>query len=220
VDRPREPLSFARAANRGIARERYPRVCLLNNDMLLDRGFFEALARAFDQVSGCWLYDTARLRLLGRPDSTYEPAYVEDLESDSAPGFAAGRRFTWRALGSSTATAPTTSRDYTSQQLDAILALNYLKFLARAVSSFPPPVGASSRPSPPSVTSRYDCRPSGTLRSVGDWQAADGGREPLFEPSLNRLRRARGEHDLVLARLLKSLNRDRMNCWASRAGSC
>lgn len=45
-----EPLSFARAVNRGIARARYSHVCLLNNDMLLDPGFFAALGAAFDQV--------------------------------------------------------------------------------------------------------------------------------------------------------------------------
>jgi GT2 family glycosyltransferase/glycosyltransferase involved in cell wall biosynthesis len=45
-----EPLSFAAAANRGISRARCSRVCLLNNDMLLDPGFFAALERAFEQV--------------------------------------------------------------------------------------------------------------------------------------------------------------------------
>jgi GT2 family glycosyltransferase len=48
----REPLSFARAVNRGIARARYSYVCLLNNDMLLQPGFFAALVRAFQQVPG------------------------------------------------------------------------------------------------------------------------------------------------------------------------
>ena len=42
------PLSFARAVNRGIAAARYSHVCLLNNDMLLEPGFFAALLRAFD----------------------------------------------------------------------------------------------------------------------------------------------------------------------------
>ena len=37
------PLSFARAVNRGIARARCRYVCLLNNDMLLEPGFFAAL---------------------------------------------------------------------------------------------------------------------------------------------------------------------------------
>jgi GT2 family glycosyltransferase len=35
------PLSFARAVNRGIAAARYSHVCLLNNDMLLEPGFFD-----------------------------------------------------------------------------------------------------------------------------------------------------------------------------------
>jgi GT2 family glycosyltransferase len=45
-----EPLSFARAVNRGIVEARYSRVCLLNNDMLLEPGFFAALWRAFAEV--------------------------------------------------------------------------------------------------------------------------------------------------------------------------
>ncbi|MGD1095786.1 MAG: glycosyltransferase, partial [Bryobacteraceae bacterium] len=45
-----EPLSFARAVNRGIHRARYSHVCVLNNDMLVEPGFLAALRRAFDQV--------------------------------------------------------------------------------------------------------------------------------------------------------------------------
>ncbi|MBZ5584411.1 MAG: glycosyltransferase, partial [Acidobacteriia bacterium] len=45
-----EPLSFARAVNRGIARTRHSHVCLLNNDMLVEPGFFAALADAFGRV--------------------------------------------------------------------------------------------------------------------------------------------------------------------------
>jgi GT2 family glycosyltransferase len=44
------PLSFSQAVNRGIASARYSHVCLLNNDMLLEPGFFDALWRAFDDV--------------------------------------------------------------------------------------------------------------------------------------------------------------------------
>lgn len=44
------PLSFSRAVNRGIAEARYSHVCLLNNDMLLEPGFFTALAEAFARV--------------------------------------------------------------------------------------------------------------------------------------------------------------------------
>jgi GT2 family glycosyltransferase/glycosyltransferase involved in cell wall biosynthesis len=45
-----EPLSFAAAVNRGIAAARYSHVCLLNNDMVLEPGFFAALRAAFDRV--------------------------------------------------------------------------------------------------------------------------------------------------------------------------
>jgi GT2 family glycosyltransferase len=45
-----EPLSFARAVNRGIRRGRYSHVCLLNNDMIVEPGFFRALREAFDRV--------------------------------------------------------------------------------------------------------------------------------------------------------------------------
>ncbi|MCX6625256.1 MAG: glycosyltransferase, partial [Acidobacteria bacterium] len=37
------PLGFAVAVNRGIRRARYSHVCLLNNDMVLEPGFFAAL---------------------------------------------------------------------------------------------------------------------------------------------------------------------------------
>jgi len=40
-------LSFAAAVNRGIRRAKYARTCLLNNDMVLEPGFFAALARPF-----------------------------------------------------------------------------------------------------------------------------------------------------------------------------
>lgn len=47
-----DPLSFARAVNRGLARARFSHVCLLNNDMLVEPGFFAALRAAFDRVPG------------------------------------------------------------------------------------------------------------------------------------------------------------------------
>jgi len=56
-----EPLSFAAAVNRGIRRARYAHVCLLNNDMLLEPGFFAALGSAFDQVPGLFCA-TAQIR--------------------------------------------------------------------------------------------------------------------------------------------------------------
>ncbi len=45
-----EPLSFARAVNAGIRRARYSHVCLLNNDMVIEHGFFSALLEAFESV--------------------------------------------------------------------------------------------------------------------------------------------------------------------------
>ena len=45
-------LSFARAVNCGIRTSRYWHVCLLNNDMLVEPGFFAALGAAFQRVPG------------------------------------------------------------------------------------------------------------------------------------------------------------------------
>ncbi len=45
-----QALSFARAVNRGIAGARHSRICLLNNDMILEPGFFLALTAAFGCV--------------------------------------------------------------------------------------------------------------------------------------------------------------------------
>lgn len=56
-----KPLSFARAANRGLDAARYARICLLNNDMLIDPGFFAALDRAFDCVPNLFCA-TAQIR--------------------------------------------------------------------------------------------------------------------------------------------------------------
>ena len=50
VEYNREPLSFARAVNRGIAKARYSHVCVLNNDMLAEPGFLRELRLAFDRV--------------------------------------------------------------------------------------------------------------------------------------------------------------------------
>ena len=61
VDVSAAPLSFAAAVNRGIARARYSHVCLLNNDMLLERGFFRALLQAFHAVPGLFCA-TAQIR--------------------------------------------------------------------------------------------------------------------------------------------------------------
>jgi GT2 family glycosyltransferase len=45
-----EPLSFAQAVNRGIRRALFSRVLLLNNDMVLEPGFFAPLLNAFKEV--------------------------------------------------------------------------------------------------------------------------------------------------------------------------
>jgi GT2 family glycosyltransferase len=50
IERSTDPLSFARAVNRGIERARFSHVCVLNNDMLPERGFLIALRGAFDEV--------------------------------------------------------------------------------------------------------------------------------------------------------------------------
>jgi GT2 family glycosyltransferase/glycosyltransferase involved in cell wall biosynthesis len=47
VEESAQPLSFAAAVNRGIRRAGFARTCLLNNDMVLESGFFAALRRPF-----------------------------------------------------------------------------------------------------------------------------------------------------------------------------
>jgi len=183
------PLSFARAVNRGIARARFSHVCLLNNDMLIEPGFFRALVEAFSRVpglfcataqiffppgvrreetgkavysqpepqdfpircddplpgedltwvlygsGGCSLYDAAKLRALGSIDEAFDPVYVEDLDIGYRAWqrgwptvYVAGARLEHRHRA-------TSSRYYTPRQLDEILEINYLKFVARAVAA-------------------------------------------------------------------------------------
>jgi GT2 family glycosyltransferase len=188
IDISREPLSFARAVNRGINLARFSHVCLLNNDMLLEPGFFQALRRAFDEVptlfcataqirfpagvrreetgkavmaqsgpedfpvrcddplpgedgtyvlygsGGCSLYGVAKLRALGCVDEAYEPAYVEDLDL----GYRAWQRG-WPTVFVAGAVVEhrhraTTRRYYTEEELETVLEVNYLKFVARAVA--------------------------------------------------------------------------------------
>jgi GT2 family glycosyltransferase/glycosyltransferase involved in cell wall biosynthesis len=50
VIRSTEPLSFAKAVNAGIIAARFNRTLLLNNDMIVQPGFVEALNRAFERV--------------------------------------------------------------------------------------------------------------------------------------------------------------------------
>jgi GT2 family glycosyltransferase len=184
-----DPLSFAAAVNRGIRLARFSHVCLLNNDMQLEPGFFAALLDAFTKVpdlfcataqirfpagirreetgkavmtqtspedfpircdepvpgedgtwvlygsGGCSAYDAAKLRALGGVDEAYAPAYVEDLDL----GYRAWLRG-WPSVYAAGAVVEhshraTTSRYYTEEQLAAILEINYLKFLTRAVAS-------------------------------------------------------------------------------------
>jgi GT2 family glycosyltransferase/glycosyltransferase involved in cell wall biosynthesis len=187
------PLSFARAVNRGIRRARYGFICLLNNDMVLEPGFFTALRGAFDRVpdlfcataqilfpegmrreetgkavmspvsparkaedfpircelpipgedlsyvlygsGGCSLYSTEKLLALGCVGEVYEPAYVEDLDLGYRAWlrgwptvFVAGARVTHLHRA-------TTSRYFSSEELDLALERNYLRFLARSVVS-------------------------------------------------------------------------------------
>lgn len=185
------PLSFAAAVNRGIRQARYAHVCLLNNDMLLEPGFFTALVEAFRRVpglfcataqirfppgvrreetgkavmryespvdfpircdeplpgedltwvlygsGGCSLYDAAMLRQLGGIDEAFAPVYVEDLDI----GYRAWQRG-WPTVYVAGAVLEhrhrvTSSRYFSEAQLEEILEINYLRFLARAVSSPP-----------------------------------------------------------------------------------
>jgi O-antigen biosynthesis protein len=183
-----QPLSFARAVNRGIARSRFSHICLFNNDMLIEPGFFIALRRPFERIrdlfcataqirfpagvrreetgkavmaqshpadfplrcdeplpgedgtpvlygsGGCSLYDAAKLRALGGFDESYEPAYVEDLDL----GYRAWQR-AWPSVYVAGAVVEhrhraTTRRYYSEEQLEAVLEVNYLRFLAQAVA--------------------------------------------------------------------------------------
>lgn len=45
-----EPLSFAKAVNKGIAAARRTRTLLLNNDMIVERNFIASLDSAFDEI--------------------------------------------------------------------------------------------------------------------------------------------------------------------------
>ncbi len=185
------PLSFAHAVNAGIRKARYSHVCLLNNDMVVEEGFFTALLAAFEKVpnlfcataqiffpegvrreetgkavmpfssarkptdfpvrcdlpvpgedlsyvlygsGGCSLFDAAKLAALSGMDEAYQPAYVEDLDlgfrgwQRGWPSvFVAGARVEHRHRA-------TTSRFFSSEYLDEVLELNYLRFLARAIA--------------------------------------------------------------------------------------
>jgi glycosyltransferase involved in cell wall biosynthesis len=50
VEHSAEALSFAKAVNAGIRRAAYSHTCLLNNDMIVEPSFFDALRSAFDRI--------------------------------------------------------------------------------------------------------------------------------------------------------------------------
>ena len=84
---------------------------------------------------GCSLFSTAKLRLLGGLNESLEPAYVEDLDlgfrawQQGWPSvFRAGARVEHRHRS-------TTTRYWTDQQLTEMVQLNYLRFLATAISN-------------------------------------------------------------------------------------
>ncbi|MDZ4799297.1 MAG: glycosyltransferase [Bryobacteraceae bacterium] len=193
VEVSREPLSFARAVNRGIRAAQFSHTLLLNNDMVPEPGFFAALGNAFSAIpglfcataqiffpegrrreetgkavmrpparhrtttefpvhciepipgedltwviygsGGCSLYDTRKLRLLGGLGEVFAPAYVEDLDicvrawqRGWSSVFVAGARTLHDHR-------TTTSRYYSEDELARVLERNYLRFLARSVSS-------------------------------------------------------------------------------------
>ena len=192
VDTHPRPLAFSQAINCGLRRARYSHVCLLNNDMTIEPGFFRALREAFHRVpglfcataqilfpegqrreetgkaimrprarraasdfpvrceiplpgedlsyvlygsGGCSMYDAARLRQLGGLDEIYRPAYVEDLDL----GYRAWLRG-WPTVYVASARVlhrhrSTTSRYFTERELSSFLETNYLRFLARAITS-------------------------------------------------------------------------------------
>jgi GT2 family glycosyltransferase len=99
-----EPLSFAAAVNRGIARARYSHVCLLNNDMLLEPGFFTALLRGFDTVPGLFCA-TAQIRFPAgvRREETGKAVMAQDRPDDfpvRCDEPLAGEDLTWVLYGS------------------------------------------------------------------------------------------------------------------------
>lgn len=84
---------------------------------------------------GCSLFDTAKFRALGGVSEVYDPAYVEDLDF----GYRAWQHG-WPSVYCAQAQVEhrhraTTSRYYTPVQLDTFVEVNYLRFLAHAVSS-------------------------------------------------------------------------------------
>jgi GT2 family glycosyltransferase/glycosyltransferase involved in cell wall biosynthesis len=84
---------------------------------------------------GCSLFDTSKLQALGGAGEVFDPAYVEDLDL----GFRAWKRG-WPSVFCAAAQVEhrhraTTSRYYTSHELDVFVERNYLQFLVHAVGS-------------------------------------------------------------------------------------
>lgn len=77
-----EALSFARAVNRGLARARFRHVCLLNNDMLIEPGFFAALAAPFETVPDLFC-STAQIRF---PPGARREETGKAVMAQSSPG--------------------------------------------------------------------------------------------------------------------------------------
>jgi GT2 family glycosyltransferase/glycosyltransferase involved in cell wall biosynthesis len=83
VERSPHALSFAAAVNRGIVRARYRYVCLLNNDMVLEPGFFKALRHSFDEVPNLFCATAQILFPAGvRREETGKANYGHDAPTD------------------------------------------------------------------------------------------------------------------------------------------
>ena len=83
VERSQQPLSFAAAVNRGIQRARYRYICLLNNDMVLEPGFFAPLRETFDLVPNLFCATAQILFPPGvRREETGKANYGQDAPTD------------------------------------------------------------------------------------------------------------------------------------------
>ncbi len=82
---------------------------------------------------GCSLYDTAKLRVLDGAGEVFDPAYVEDLDS----GYRAWKAG-WPSVFCAAAQVEhrhraTTSRFYTTRELEVFVERNYLRFMIHAI---------------------------------------------------------------------------------------
>ncbi len=99
------PLSFARAVNQGIARARFSHTCLLNNDMFVEPGFFDALREAFERVPGLFC-STAQIFFPegARREETGKTAFPEKRPREGFPVTCElpvdGEDLTWVLYGS------------------------------------------------------------------------------------------------------------------------